>query len=93
LLIPYPSVPRAQSWHLNSGRPTPVNAWWSSFDLAVSLLSGRLAARWDAALGEYIVDWDDVRTDQNPAAVSLEFARCAFRHACLVCGWDAELGR
>ena len=25
------------------------------------------AAHWDAALGEYILDWDDVRSDAGPA--------------------------
>jgi hypothetical protein len=48
-------------------------------------------ARWDEALGEYILDWDEVRAAADPRAVALEFARSAFRHACLVCGWDAEL--
>jgi Family of unknown function (DUF5996) len=127
------------------GRSTPVNAWWGSFDLAVSLFSGRSAeppsdnfimrnagtaqavevgwwpgdarygkaafyayaypvpegfadhaptpsaARWDSALGEYILDWDDVRAEPDPAAAALEFARSAFRHACLVCEWDQQL--
>ncbi len=126
------------------GRSTPVNAWWGSFDLAVSLFSGRPAeppsgdfimrnamdaqevavgwwpgdarygkaafyayahpappgfdrmtlsppARWDAALGEYVLDWDDVRAAADPFATALEFARSAFRHACAVCGWDPEL--
>jgi hypothetical protein len=49
------------------------------------------AARWDSALGEYIVDWDDVRRSPNPHAVGLEFARSAFRHACVVCDWDPAL--
>jgi uncharacterized protein DUF5996 len=127
------------------GRSTPVNAWWGSFDLAVSLFSGvpvdppsddfimrnagdaqqvevgwwpgdarygRAAfyayahpapegfagaslspavSRWDAALGEYILDWDDVRASPGPHALALEFARSAFRHACAVCGWDPAL--
>jgi Family of unknown function (DUF5996) len=127
------------------GRSTPVNAWWGSFDLAVSLFSGLPAdppsqdfimrnamdaqdvavgwwpgdarhetaafyayahpappgfagadlgvpgARWEGALGEYILEWDDVRTQPDPHAVALEFARSAFRHACSVCGWDPEL--
>ncbi|MBV9207576.1 MAG: hypothetical protein JO037_19740 [Actinobacteria bacterium] len=127
------------------GRSTPVNAWWGSFDLAVSLFSGQPAsppsddfimrnamdaqevavgwwpgdarygraafyayahpappgfesltlsppaARWDAKLGEYILDWDDVRAAADPHAAGLEFARSAFRHACVVCGWDAAL--
>ncbi len=127
------------------GRSTPVNAWWGSFDLAVSLFSGQPvepssadfitrnagnaeqveigwwpgdarypkaafyayvypapegfadatltppAARWDAALREYILDWDDVRADPNPKAYALEFARSAVRHACTVCRWDPDL--
>ncbi len=127
------------------GRSTPVNAWWGSFDLAVSLFSGLpaeppsqdfimrnamdsqevavgwwpgdsrhdgaafyayahpapegfagatlspTAAHWDDALGEYILAWEDVRSSTDPHALSLEFARSAFQHACLVCGWDAKL--
>jgi hypothetical protein len=127
------------------GRSTPVNAWWGSFDLAVSLFSGLPAkppsddfimrnamdaqeiaigwwpgdprygkaafyayahpapegfasaalapspARWDAALGEYILDWDDVCHSPDPMAFGLEFAHSAFRHACTVCDWDSAL--
>jgi len=125
------------------GRSTQVNAWWGSFDLAVSLFSGAPAeppsgdfimrnamdsqevavgwwpgdrrhpqaafyayahpavdgfaeadlspARWDAELGEYVLDWDDVRADENPHGSALAFARSAFRHACLVCDWSEEL--
>jgi hypothetical protein len=127
------------------GRSTPVNAWWGSFDLAVSLFSGLpaeppsddfimrnamdaqevavgwwpgdarygeaafyayahpappgfagmtlspAAAHWDAALGEYILNWEDVRTADDPRATALEFTRSAFRHACIVCGWDTGL--
>ncbi len=127
------------------GRSTPVNAWWGSFDLAVSLFSGLPAdppstdfimrnamdsqevavgwwpgdgrygqaafyayahparpefagatlspapAHWDPALGEYILDWDDVRSEPDPHAVAVEFARSAFRHACVTCGWDMAL--
>ncbi len=49
------------------------------------------AARWDGALGEYVLDWEDVCKAGNPQAFALEFARSAFRHACLVCDWDPEL--
>ena len=127
------------------GRSTPVNAWWGSFDLSVSLFSGApadppsgdfimrnamdsqevavgwwpgdarypkaafyayahpappgfsdlslspAAGRWEAALGEYILDWDDIRPEPNPHAVALEFARSAFRQACVACGWDTDL--
>ena len=48
-------------------------------------------ARWDGALGEYILDWDDVRSSSDPHGVALNFARSAFRHACSVCGWDSAL--
>ena len=124
------------------GRSTPVNAWWGSFDLAVSLFSGKpadppsesfimrnamdsqevavgwwpgdgrypeaafyayahpatpefgvgalspAAAHWDSALGEYILDWDDVRSEPDPRAAALGFARSAFQHACVACGRD-----
>ncbi len=127
------------------GRSTPVNAWWGSFDLAVSLFSGLPAdppsdgfimrnamdaqevavgwwpgdarygkaafyayahpvpegfagmvlsapgAHWDAVLGEYILDWDDVCSSPDPRAAALEFARSAFRHACELCAWDTRL--
>jgi hypothetical protein len=127
------------------GRSTPVNAWWGSFDLAVSLFSGEpaqppsqdfimrnamdsqevavgwwpgdrryaraafyayahpapdsfgrgalspAAARWDTGLGEYVLDWDDVRADPDPRGAALEFARSAFRHACAICEWDPGL--
>ncbi|HWE11603.1 MAG TPA: DUF5996 family protein [Solirubrobacteraceae bacterium] len=127
------------------GRSTPVNAWWGSFDLAVSLFSGRPAdppsddfimrnamnaqevavgwwpgdsrygsaafyayahpapdefagatlappaARWDPSLGEYVLDWADIRASPDPHALGLEFARSAVRHACVVCDWDPEL--
>ena len=113
------------------GRSTPVNAWWGSFDLAVSLFSGRSAdppsqdfimrnamdaqevavgwwpgdprypkaafyayahpapegfsaailsppaARWSADLGEYVLDWDDVRAAADAHAYALGFARSA----------------
>jgi hypothetical protein len=49
------------------------------------------AARWDEALGEYILDWDEVRAAPDPRAEALEFARSAFRYSCQVCGWDPEL--
>ena len=48
-------------------------------------------ARWDSALGEYLLDWDDVRASTDPHGAGFEFARSAFRHACAVCGWDDAL--
>jgi hypothetical protein len=49
------------------------------------------AAHWDAALGEYVLDWTDVGASPDPHAAGLEFARSAFRHACEVCEWDPAL--
>jgi Family of unknown function (DUF5996) len=49
------------------------------------------AAHWDAALGEFILDWDDVVSLADPYAAALDFARSAVRHACAVCGWEPAL--
>jgi hypothetical protein len=97
------------------GRSTPVNAWWGSFDQAVSLYSAdgvevavgwwpgderypRAAfyayakpppdgfadagiASWHGELGEFLLDWDDVRSAPDPHAAALEFGRAAVRAA------------
>jgi len=47
--------------------------------------------RWDAALGEYVLDWDDVRASSDPDAIVLEFAHSVFRYTCDLCGWDEGL--
>jgi Family of unknown function (DUF5996) len=127
------------------GRSTPVNAWWGSFDLSVSMFSGQpaeppsrdfimrnamdaqevavgwwpgdpryptaafyayahpapesfsqgtltpSAARWEASLGEFILDWDDIIASPDPHAAGLEFARSAFSYACAQCEWDPKL--
>jgi Family of unknown function (DUF5996) len=127
------------------GRSTPVNAWWGSFDLAVSLFSGEpaeppsedfimrnamdsqevavgwwpgdarypkaafyayahpaplgfelarlapAAARWEATLGEYILDWDDVVASADPWQAAIDFASSAVKHACTACKWDPKL--
>jgi hypothetical protein len=49
------------------------------------------AAHWDPSLGEYVLDWDDVRSSSDPRSAALSFARSAFVHACLVCKWDEAL--
>ena len=49
------------------------------------------AAHWDGQLGEYVLDWEDIRESPDPHALALEFAHSAFRHACEVCEWDPEL--
>jgi Family of unknown function (DUF5996) len=47
--------------------------------------------RWDGRLGEYMLDWEDIRKSGDPRALALEFARAAFRHAVAVCEWDPTL--
>lgn len=49
------------------------------------------AARWDASLGLFLLDWDDIRTGPNPHDVALDFARSVVAHACAVCGWEPTL--
>lgn len=48
-------------------------------------------ACWDAALGEFLLPWDVVRAADDPHGLALEFAKSAFRHACVVCDWDPAL--
>jgi len=49
------------------------------------------AAHWSEELGEFVLEWDDVRRAEDPHAMAVEFARSAFRHACAACGWDETL--
>jgi Family of unknown function (DUF5996) len=46
---------------------------------------------WDAELGEYVLDWEDIRESPDPHDLAVDFARSAFRHACAVCEWDPAL--
>ena len=48
-------------------------------------------ARWESGLGEYVLDWDDVRSCVDPRGAALEFASSAFRSACEACHWDPSL--
>jgi hypothetical protein len=80
----WPGDPRYQKAAFYAyAHPAPPNFGRASLSPA--------GARWDEALGEYILDWDDVRAAADPRAAALEFARSAFRHACQVCEWDAGL--
>jgi hypothetical protein len=63
--------------------PAPEN--FAGADLSPS------ASRWTGDLGEYVLDWDDVRTSSDPHATAVEFASSAFSHACAVCEWDPAL--
>ena len=49
------------------------------------------AARWEQALGEYVLDFEDVVAAPDPHGAAVAFARSAFQHACIVCGWDPAL--
>jgi hypothetical protein len=49
------------------------------------------AARWEESLGEFVLDWDDVRSSGDPHTTSVQFARSVFQHACEVCRWDPAL--
>jgi len=55
---------------------------------SMTLSSG---ARWDGRLGEYVLDWDDVRSARDPHGLALEFAHAVFRHACTCAEWDPAL--
>jgi Family of unknown function (DUF5996) len=63
----------------------PAPAGFEAADLSPT------AARWDSELGEYILDWDDVRSADSAHEAALGFARSAVAHGCAVCGWDPEL--
>jgi hypothetical protein len=49
------------------------------------------SARFDQALGLYVLDWDDVCSSSDPYGTALSFVTSAFRHACAVCEWDPGL--
>jgi hypothetical protein len=51
------------------------------------------AARWDPDLGEFVLDWEEIRSDPDPHGLALEFAHSAYGHACEVCAWDPVLAR
>jgi len=127
------------------GRVTPVNAWWGTFDLAMSFFNGKPTdppgddfitrnggdaeqislgwwpgdrnhtqaaffsfaypppkgfadadlspepAHWDPDLGEFVLDWEDIRSAEDPHELALEFAHSAFGYASDVCAWDPVL--
>jgi hypothetical protein len=49
------------------------------------------AARWEAEMGLYVLDWDDVIGASDSRAFALGFAHSAFLHSCRVCEWDPAL--
>jgi hypothetical protein len=49
------------------------------------------AARWEPALGEFVLDWDDVCGAEDPHGAAVGFARSLVRHSCTTCEWDPAL--
>jgi hypothetical protein len=47
--------------------------------------------RWDATLGEYVLDWDEARSASDPHGTALQFAASVVHHACGAWDWDPEL--
>lgn len=52
---------------------------------------GPVGARWDAVLGEHLLDWDVVRTSPDPAEAVLEFAQSTYDAGSRAAGWPPEL--
>jgi hypothetical protein len=48
-------------------------------------------ARWHPELGEFVLDWDDVRRADDPLATALAFARSLVRSSCALCAWDPAM--
>ena len=47
-------------------------------------------ARWDGALKEFILDYEDVRTAEDPDAALLAFLQSSYEAAANLAGWDRE---
>jgi hypothetical protein len=77
------------------GRPKPGGLLRLCLSGAAGFAGAALspaAACWDETLGEYILDWDDVRAAPDPHAAAVDFLRSAFHHAYRKSGWSVELG-
>jgi hypothetical protein len=48
------------------------------------------AAGWNAALGEFVLRYDDVRTAIDPSATLLEFLESTYEGAARLAGWDVK---
>ena len=46
------------------------------------------AARWDPTLGEFLLDYDDVRTAPDPEAALLAFLDSTYVAGASLAGWD-----
>lgn len=47
--------------------------------------------RWEPDVGEFVLDWAEVRSRDDPRATALDFARAVYREACMLCDWDSAL--
>jgi hypothetical protein len=84
----------AVGWWPGDGRYPRAAFYAFAHPAPDELANGRLvpdAAHWDATLGEYLLDWDDVLAAPDPHKAALDFARSFVRHACAVCDWDPAL--
>lgn len=48
-------------------------------------------ARWDASLGEHVLDFDEVRNASDPRGAVLAFGHSLFAQACVLGDWDPAL--
>ena len=49
------------------------------------------AARWDAGMGEFVLDYDDLRRSTDPDRDLLAFLESAYRAGAAAAGWDSGL--
>ena len=49
------------------------------------------AARWDSAMGEFLLDYESVRQSKEPHAAVLEFANSTYAAGAELAGWDRKL--
>ena len=63
----------------------PAPDGWAGASLAPA------AGRWEEALAQYVLDWDEAIASADPHQSALEFARSALAHSCTACAWDPAL--
>ena len=49
------------------------------------------AARWDTAMGEFLLDYDDLRQSADPDADLLSFFEATYKAGASLAGWDSKL--
>jgi hypothetical protein len=48
-------------------------------------------AHFESDLGEFVLEWNDIRSEPDPHGLALEFCHSFWQHACAVCEWDPFL--